>query len=84
MLRRSRQIVSASRTFCAPIVRSLLLGVALDDPDVTAGQAACAVDKAMGPLDDDHIVQVLNATSQNDPAVHQVLTDINSFAQSCR
>ena len=64
--------------------RSLLLGIALEDPSVSPRQADCAVDKTLEGLDEAHMLQLLGATSEDDPVVGSALGNLYSFTAACR
>ncbi|HUP73723.1 MAG TPA: hypothetical protein VM282_11845 [Acidimicrobiales bacterium] len=76
--------IDASAIFAAPTVRSLLLGIALDDPAVTPRQAGCAAGKTIAGLDEARMVQLLEAQSADDPLVRQVLAELGSAIEGCR
>jgi hypothetical protein len=76
--------VDASAIFAAPTVRSLLLGIALDEPSVNPRQAGCAAGRTTAGLDEAQMVQLLEAESGDDPIVRQVLTELGSAIDGCR
>lgn len=76
--------IDATSIFAVPTARSLLLSIALDDVSLSPEQAECVVDKTLGRLNEAQIVQVLEATTADDPLVRQVLGDLDSFAAGCR
>src|SRR5260370_961555 len=53
--------IDAASIFAAPTTRSLLLGIALEDPRVSPRQADCAVDKTLDGLDEAHTLHLLGA-----------------------
>jgi hypothetical protein len=59
--------VDAGSIFTAPIARSLLLGIALEDPDVSTEQADCAVDGTIARLTVPDMTNLLLAPSREDP-----------------
>ncbi|TML06833.1 MAG: hypothetical protein E6G39_20935 [Actinobacteria bacterium] len=76
--------IDAASIFAAPTTRSLLLGIALEDPSVSPRQADCAVDKTLEGLDEAHMLQLLGATSEDDPVVGSALGNLYSFTAACR
>jgi hypothetical protein len=76
--------IDASAIFAAPTVRSLLLGIALEEPKVTPRQADCATAKTIEGLDEARMVQLLEAQTQDDPIIRQVLTQLGSAIDGCR
>jgi hypothetical protein len=76
--------IDASSIFAAPTLRSYLLGIALDDPDVSVDQADCAVAKTVAVLDDARMAQILEAPTADDPFVQEVLSRLRSAISGCR
>ena len=76
--------IDTSSIFAAPTLRSYLLGIALDDPDVSVEQADCAVAKTIAGLDDARMVQVLEASSADDPVLEAVWSQLGSAISGCR
>ena len=76
--------VDAASIFVAPTVRSLLLGLALDDPAVSTEQAGCAVDKTVDRLSVEEMVTLLEASSREDPSVRQVQSFLQTAIAGCR
>ena len=76
--------IDTSTIFAAPTVRSYLLGIALDDPDVSVERADCAVTKTVALLDDARMVQLLEASSAQDPFLKEVLAQLGSAISGCR
>ena len=58
--------VDAVSIFTAPTARSLLLGIALEDPDVSTEQADCAVDMTINRLTVPEMTNLLRAPSRED------------------
>jgi hypothetical protein len=73
----------ASTIFAAPTVRSLLLGLALEDPKVSFEQADCAVDKTVRDIDDATFVHILTADTR-DARIDKVLAALGTATTSCR
>ena len=76
--------IDAGTIFAAPTARSFLLGIALEDPDVTIEQAGCAVSETLGALDDARVIELLQAESPDDPIVRTVLSDLAARTTACR
>ena len=76
--------VDAASIFAAPTVRSLLLGIALEDAAVSIDQADCAVDKTVDRLSEAEMMTLLEASSREDPFVRQVLSYLQTAIAGCR
>jgi hypothetical protein len=76
--------VDATTIFARPTVHSLLLGLSLEDPAVTTGQADCAVGKTIHPLADADMTKLLQAPSRQDPFLQEVLAHLKATIATCR
>ncbi|MEO5839725.1 MAG: hypothetical protein ABIQ73_30995 [Acidimicrobiales bacterium] len=76
--------VDTASIFTAPTVRSLLLGIALEDPKVSVEQADCAADKTVDHLVQAEMEQLLHAPSREDPFARQVLSYLQTTITGCR
>jgi hypothetical protein len=76
--------VDAMSIFTRPTMRSLLLGLALEDPSVAIEQADCAVDKTVDLLNDARMKQLVEAKSREDAVVREVLASLKTAIAGCR
>jgi hypothetical protein len=74
--------IDASTIFAGPTIRSYLLGLVLEDPDVSYDQADCAVDDTMRTLDEATYIHVLMA-DERDARVDQVLSSLTTALDDC-